>query len=109
MSLTFTQRVLHAVIPTPVSRFLVRNFHHDLPLSRRLIAVVPAGVLLGGSIELFMNATGFYPVLVRKAGERRAEEAFNDAREKARREEFKRNQQARMQQQQQQQQQHQQQ
>jgi hypothetical protein len=59
MSATFTQRLLERVIPTPVSQFLVRNFHPSLPLRRRVLATIPAGILMGMGIEVFMNATGF--------------------------------------------------
>lgn len=90
MSLSRTQRLLNAVIPAPVSRFLRRNFHQELPLSRRLMSIVPAGLLMGAGIELFMNKTGFYEVLTRKEGERRAEAMFKEAEFKRKREEYKR-------------------
>ena len=47
-------------------------------LGRELLRVVPLCFVVGASIELFMNNTGFYDVALRKEGERRAERSIQE-------------------------------
>lgn len=42
-------------------------------LKRELLRVVPIAFVIGSSIELFMIHTGFYEIVTKKEGERRAE------------------------------------
>ena len=45
----------------------------QLPWKVALARVVPVCFVLGASMELFMIKTGFYEIVTRKEGERRAE------------------------------------
>lgn len=47
-------------------------------LKRELLRVVPVCLLVGSSIELFMIHTGFYDIVTRLEGERRAERALQE-------------------------------
>jgi hypothetical protein len=42
-------------------------------LKRELMRVIPICFVIGSSVELFMIQTGFYDIVTRKEGERRAE------------------------------------
>jgi hypothetical protein len=42
-------------------------------LKRELLRVIPLCLLMGSSIELFMIKTGFYDIVTRLEGERKAE------------------------------------
>jgi len=45
-------------------------------LKMQLMRVVPACFVIGVSFELFMIKTGFYEIVTRKEGERRAEQVI---------------------------------
>ncbi|KAJ1424270.1 hypothetical protein B484DRAFT_331293 [Ochromonadaceae sp. CCMP2298] len=47
-------------------------------LKRELLRVVPICLVIGSSMELFMIKTGFYDIVTRKEGERRAERVALD-------------------------------
>lgn len=47
-------------------------------LKRELVRVVAFGLIVGSSIELFMIKTGFYDIVTRLEGERRAERVLRE-------------------------------
>ena len=47
-------------------------------LKRELVRVVSLGIIFGASIELFMIKTGFYDIVTRLEGERRAERMLQE-------------------------------
>lgn len=52
-------------------RLLWPYFNASIPLPRRCLNMAVPGLLLGGSIELFMIHTGFYDIVTKKEAERR--------------------------------------
>jgi hypothetical protein len=47
-------------------------------LKRELLRVIPLCLLMGSSIELFMIKTGFYDIVTRLEGERKAERVLQE-------------------------------
>jgi hypothetical protein len=47
-------------------------------LKRELLRVIPLCLLMGSSIELFMIKTGFYDIVTRLEGERKAERLLQE-------------------------------
>lgn len=56
-------------------------------VGRNLLRIVPSCFLVGAGIEFFMIHTGFYEIVTRKEGERRAQQLLE---EQERRERLKR-------------------